>query len=233
MRHLSCATGQPLPRRCGARGHAAARGYFRHRRFRGAAWSWLKRWRAAQPGHHAGGAALRIGGRQRRSHALRLYRARAGGHGRGRIPGPPHAGVGSARSRRSRAHPLRPQGRAGADQRHHHDDRRRGAAVGGCASACCARCSARWRSRSKPCSRRHRAFRRRGCTSQGPSRPDRRGGVHARACWPAQAIRRHSGGQSCYSLRCVPQGLGQVWEALEDGARPSSNAKSIPPTTIR
>ncbi len=27
---------------------------------------------------------------------------------------------------------------------------------------------------------------------------------------------RASGGQSCYSLRCVPQGLGQVWEALED-----------------
>ena len=25
-----------------------------------------------------------------------------------------------------------------------------------------------------------------------------------------------SGGQSCYSLRCVPQGLGQCWEALED-----------------
>ncbi len=25
-----------------------------------------------------------------------------------------------------------------------------------------------------------------------------------------------SGGQSCYSLRCVPQGLGQVWEALTD-----------------
>lgn len=25
-----------------------------------------------------------------------------------------------------------------------------------------------------------------------------------------------SGGQSCYSLRCAPQGLGQVWEALED-----------------
>ena len=24
-----------------------------------------------------------------------------------------------------------------------------------------------------------------------------------------------SGGQSCYSLRCVPQGLGQAWEALE------------------
>ena len=25
-----------------------------------------------------------------------------------------------------------------------------------------------------------------------------------------------SAGQSCYSLRCAPQGLGQVWEALED-----------------
>jgi phenylalanine ammonia-lyase len=30
---------------------------------------------------------------------------------------------------------------------------------------------------------------------------------------------RASGGQSCYSLRCVPQGLGQVWEGLQD-ARP-------------
>jgi phenylalanine ammonia-lyase len=29
-----------------------------------------------------------------------------------------------------------------------------------------------------------------------------------------------SSGQSCYSLRCVPQGLGQVWEALET-ARPT------------
>jgi phenylalanine ammonia-lyase len=27
---------------------------------------------------------------------------------------------------------------------------------------------------------------------------------------------RPSGGQTCYSLRCVPQGLGQVWEAFED-----------------
>jgi phenylalanine ammonia-lyase len=26
-----------------------------------------------------------------------------------------------------------------------------------------------------------------------------------------------SSGQTCYSLRCVPQGLGPVWEALEDG----------------
>jgi phenylalanine ammonia-lyase len=30
------------------------------------------------------------------------------------------------------------------------------------------------------------------------------------------AYTRASGGQSCYSLRCPPQGLGQVWEALED-----------------
>jgi phenylalanine ammonia-lyase len=27
---------------------------------------------------------------------------------------------------------------------------------------------------------------------------------------------RESGSQACYSLRCVPQGLGQVWEAIED-----------------
>jgi phenylalanine ammonia-lyase len=31
---------------------------------------------------------------------------------------------------------------------------------------------------------------------------------------------KESSGQSCYSLRCVPQGLGQVWEALET-ARPT------------
>jgi phenylalanine ammonia-lyase len=31
---------------------------------------------------------------------------------------------------------------------------------------------------------------------------------------------RESSSQSCYSLRCVPQGLGQVWEAL-DAARPT------------
>jgi phenylalanine ammonia-lyase len=31
---------------------------------------------------------------------------------------------------------------------------------------------------------------------------------------------QESSGQSCYSLRCVPQGLGQVWEALEV-ARPT------------
>ncbi len=29
-----------------------------------------------------------------------------------------------------------------------------------------------------------------------------------------------SSGQTCYSLRCAPQGLGQVWEALEDSRAP-------------
>jgi phenylalanine ammonia-lyase len=54
--------------------------------------------------------------------------------------------------------------------------------------------------------------------------------VHERKGHPGQiavaAFLRHmlagsrytqpSGGQSCYSLRCPPQGLGQVWEALEE-----------------
>jgi phenylalanine ammonia-lyase len=31
---------------------------------------------------------------------------------------------------------------------------------------------------------------------------------------------RVSDGQSCYSLRCAPQGLGQVWEGLEDSRAP-------------
>jgi len=31
---------------------------------------------------------------------------------------------------------------------------------------------------------------------------------------------RPSGGQSCYSLRCPPQGLGQVWEALSESRAP-------------
>jgi phenylalanine ammonia-lyase len=35
----------------------------------------------------------------------------------------------------------------------------------------------------------------------------------------ASGYTQDSSGQSCYSLRCAPQGLGQVWEALE-GACP-------------
>ena len=35
----------------------------------------------------------------------------------------------------------------------------------------------------------------------------------------SSAYTQDSSGQSCYSLRCVPQGLGQVWEEIED-ARP-------------
>jgi phenylalanine ammonia-lyase len=40
-----------------------------------------------------------------------------------------------------------------------------------------------------------------------------------RAMLEGSRYTRASGGQSCYSLRCPPQGLGQVWEALEE-ARP-------------
>jgi phenylalanine ammonia-lyase len=42
---------------------------------------------------------------------------------------------------------------------------------------------------------------------------------YLRSMLEGSAYTQDSSGQSCYSLRCVPQGLGQVWEALED-ARP-------------
>jgi phenylalanine ammonia-lyase len=41
--------------------------------------------------------------------------------------------------------------------------------------------------------------------------------AHLRALLRGSGLTRDSSGQACYSLRCVPQGLGQVWEALEDG----------------
>jgi phenylalanine ammonia-lyase len=44
--------------------------------------------------------------------------------------------------------------------------------------------------------------------------------AYVRAMLEGSGYTRESGGQSCYSLRCVPQGLGQVWEAIE-GARPT------------
>jgi phenylalanine ammonia-lyase len=40
--------------------------------------------------------------------------------------------------------------------------------------------------------------------------------AHLLALLEGSAYTRQSGGQSCYSLRCPPQGLGQVWEALID-----------------
>lgn len=40
--------------------------------------------------------------------------------------------------------------------------------------------------------------------------------AYLRAALEGSGYTRASGGQSCYSLRCAPQGLGQVWEALED-----------------
>ncbi len=41
--------------------------------------------------------------------------------------------------------------------------------------------------------------------------------AYLREMLAGSAYTKASGGQSCYSLRCAPQGLGQVWEALEDG----------------
>src|ERR1017187_9277412 len=41
--------------------------------------------------------------------------------------------------------------------------------------------------------------------------------AYLRGMLERSAYTQPSGGQSCYSLRCPPQGLGQVWEALEDG----------------
>jgi phenylalanine ammonia-lyase len=40
--------------------------------------------------------------------------------------------------------------------------------------------------------------------------------AHMRELLAGSANTQPSGGQSCYSLRCPPQGLGQVWEALTD-----------------
>jgi len=44
--------------------------------------------------------------------------------------------------------------------------------------------------------------------------------AYMRALLAGSGYTRPSGGQTCYSLRCVPQGLGQVWEAIAD-ARPT------------
>ncbi|HEV2445803.1 MAG TPA: aromatic amino acid ammonia-lyase, partial [Candidatus Sulfopaludibacter sp.] len=44
--------------------------------------------------------------------------------------------------------------------------------------------------------------------------------AYLREMLEGSAYTQASSGQSCYSLRCVPQGLGQVWEALEDSRAP-------------
>jgi phenylalanine ammonia-lyase len=41
--------------------------------------------------------------------------------------------------------------------------------------------------------------------------------AHLRELLEGSGYTQASSGQSCYSLRCVPQGLGPVWEALENG----------------
>ncbi len=40
--------------------------------------------------------------------------------------------------------------------------------------------------------------------------------AHLRALLEGSGFTQAASGQSCYSLRCVPQGLGPAWEALED-----------------
>jgi phenylalanine ammonia-lyase len=40
--------------------------------------------------------------------------------------------------------------------------------------------------------------------------------AHLRQLLEGSTYTQPSSGQTCYSLRCAPQGLGQVWEALED-----------------
>ena len=138
--------------------------------------------------------------------------------------GAAHARAGSARSSRPRSPSVSRPKRAGADQRHHRHDRRGRAVVAG-----------RLPRAARAAGRRgafHRSRRRRPTCrfqpwvheTQRPSRPDRRGGLPAR---DAGRLRLHppSSGQSCYSLRCVPQGLGPVWEALED-ARAGDGARN-------
>lgn len=41
--------------------------------------------------------------------------------------------------------------------------------------------------------------------------------AHLRGLLEGSAYTQESSGQTCYSLRCVPQGLGPAWEALTDG----------------
>jgi phenylalanine ammonia-lyase len=41
--------------------------------------------------------------------------------------------------------------------------------------------------------------------------------AHLRELLAGSGYTQESSGQTCYSLRCVPQGLGPVWEALEGG----------------
>jgi len=44
--------------------------------------------------------------------------------------------------------------------------------------------------------------------------------AHLRELLAGSGYTRASSGQSCYSLRCPPQGLGQVWEGLHDARAP-------------
>ncbi len=75
MNHLSCGTGAPLAARRGARRHAAPAGHVLARVVGSALGTGFGVGEFAQSRHRAGGAALRIGGRERRSDAFCLHRA--------------------------------------------------------------------------------------------------------------------------------------------------------------
>ena len=104
VRHRPTAT-----RGHGPRGHVAAHRHFSRRGFGRADAIGRGSRGAAEPGRHAGGSALRVGGRKRRPDALRLHRARLAGQRRGRIPRSAHA--------RRRTRWPRPRSRPSASRR--------------------------------------------------------------------------------------------------------------------
>ena len=202
--------------RRGAGGHAAARGHLRNGRIGGAAGSGGCAGGAAEPRGDAGGSAVRIGGRERRSDALGVHRARAGGGGRGGIPGPAPGGGGSARGRRV----ALPSGFAPKE----------GLALINGTTVMTAVASLLWIDAFRVLRALLGAVALSVEAMQSPDLPfepwvhQQKGhpgqiavAAYLRGMLEGSAYTQPSGGQSCYSLRCAPQGLGQAWEALEDG----------------
>jgi histidine ammonia-lyase len=122
---------------------------------------------------------------------------------------------------RSAAHAVRAQGSARADQRHHRDDR-------GAALVWVDACSSVLRALLGAVALAIEAL-------QAPSLPfepwvhESSKAIPDRSPWPRTCANCWNGSdtpgriearQTCYSLRCVPQGLGPAWEALEDGRAP-------------
>ena len=139
------------------------------------------------------------------------------GKGEAEFAGPAH---GRARRRSgggwTRAAALCAQRGARPDERHHVHDGGGRAGPGGRVprAAGAARRRSRWRwkrCRSPALPFQPWVHERRDIPGRSPSPPI------CASCWRAAATHSESGGQSMYSLRCPPQGLGQVWEALADG----------------